>query len=129
MRDGSFTGLFASHFESQSSDTFSGISWWETAAQSAVQARGCGEMGQGIKGVTVATVLGEDQVGPEEAKDLGDDGIEAGDPGFVIRVGLKRHVDGVPDAAVPAPLVDPSGPWEEVAAGLVHRDGQDLGVV
>ena len=51
-----------------------------------VEAGRCREVGQGVEGVAVAAVLGEDQVRVEGAKDLGDDGLEAGDPGFVVRV-------------------------------------------
>src|SRR5215210_6599860 len=88
-----------------------------------VEAGRRGEVGQGVEGVAVAAVLGEDQVRAEGAKSLGHDGIEAGDPGLVVGVRLKWHVDGVTDAAVTAPLVDPSGSREEVAARFVHRDG------
>src|SRR5215216_1912503 len=93
-----------------------------------VEAGRCREVCQGVEGVSVAAVLGEDQVWTEGAKDFGNDGLEAGDPGLVVRVGLERHVDGVADAAVAAILIDPAAAREEVAARLVHGEGQDVGV-
>src|ERR671916_388669 len=93
-----------------------------------VEAGRSGEVRQGVEDMAVAAILGEDQVGAEGAKDLWDDGLKAGDPGLVVRKGLERHVDGVADAAVASLLVDTAATWEEVAARLVHRDGQDVRV-
>src|SRR5829696_249082 len=53
-----------------------------------VEAGRCGEVGKGVEGMAVAAVLGEDQVRTEGAKDLGDDGLERGDPGLIVGVGL-----------------------------------------
>src|SRR3954454_450892 len=89
----------------------------------------CGEVGQGVEGVSVAAVLREDQVRLERAKNAGDDGLEAGDAGLVVRKGFQQHVDGEAGPRAPARLPDLSGPGKEVPARLVHGDGQDVRVV
>src|SRR5918994_7505870 len=72
------------------------------------------EVRQGVEGVAVAAVLGEDEVGLEGAQHLGDDVLEARDPGLVVRVRLERNVDRVADASVAPPLVYSAGPGEAV---------------
>src|ERR687897_174868 len=93
-----------------------------------VEAGRCKEMCQGVEGMAVAAVLGEDEVRVKGAKGRGDHALEARDPGLVVRKGLERHVDGVADTAVTALLIDPAATGEEVAARLVHGDCQDVGI-
>ena len=46
------------------------------------------EVREGVEGVGVAAVLGEDEVGFEGSQHLGDYDLEAGDKGLVVGEGL-----------------------------------------
>ena len=82
-----------------------------------------------IPGVGIGAVLGDDQVGPERGGQLGEQRPDGRQPRALTGPGLERHVDRGPRGAPLAQLPDVAGPREEVAAGLVERQGQDAGVL
>ena len=82
-----------------------------------------------IPGVGIGAVLGDDQVGPERGRQLGEQRPDGRQPCALTGPRLERHVDRGPRGVPLAQLPDVAGPREEVPAGLVERQGQDAGVL